>query len=139
MPAGAVYLEAASVAAAIRAFRDRGGKLGPVMAVIAEGLVARVNEEWDSAGHGTWAPLAESTKRKRRGSSYQILKDTGRAAASVRADHDEQSAEAATDVSYMVFHVSDAPRTIIPLRNPFDLPDDAFDEATELLLEHVAG
>ena len=37
-------------------------------------------------------------------------------------------------MSYAVFHVSDEPRTIIPLRNPFDVPDEALEEATLVVL-----
>lgn len=141
MPAGTVYLEDADLTAQLDELRARGEKTAPVMATIAEMLVGRVQEEFETAGHGRWPKLAESTLRKRRmrGAGAQILKDTGRAAASIRADHTETSAEAATDVSYMVFHCSDAPRTIIPLRNPFDIPDDAFDEATDTLLAFVIG
>jgi phage gpG-like protein len=111
----------------------------PVTPVMAEILVGYVNDEWDSAGRGRWPGLAESTKKKRRGTSYQILKDTGRAAASVRGDSDHESASAVTDTSYMVYHVSDQPRTMIPQRDPFDVLDVAWPEIEELLIDHIAG
>ncbi len=117
--------------------RKRAGNLTDVMAVVAEHLVSAVSDEFDSAGHGTWAPLAESTLKKRRGSSAQILKDTGRFAASIRADAGADFAEASTDVSYAVFHVSEAARSKIPLRNPFDLPDEVLDEATDILVAEL--
>ncbi len=140
MPAGTVYLEDENLTAQLDELRARGEKTAPVMATIAEMLVSRVAEEFETGGQGRWPKLAASTlkKRRMRGAGAQILKDTGRAAASVRAEHTDTSAEAATDVGYMVYHCSDAPRSIIPLRNPFDIPDDAFDEATDTLLAFVA-
>lgn len=139
--AGVVYLEDKGLTERLDELRRRGTSAAPAMAEIAEMFVGRVSEEFDTAGHGRWPKLAASTLRKRRmgGAGAQPLKDTGRAAASIRAEHTETSAEAATDVEYMVYHCSDAPRTIIPLRNPFDIPDDAFDEATDILLSFVVG
>jgi phage gpG-like protein len=113
--------------------------LSPTMAVIAEQLVAAVNDEFETAGHGKWPPLAESTLRGRRGSAAQILVDTGRFAASIRADSGPNFAEAATDVSYAVYHVSDAPRSVIPLRNPFDVPDAVLDAAMQTVVEAITA
>ncbi len=107
--------------------------LGDTMAVVAEMLVSEVGDKFDQEGPG-WAPLSPSTLAKRRGASAQILQDTGRLAASIRADSGPDFAEAATDVAYAVYHVSDAPRSRLPLRDFFDLPDRVFDEASELLL-----
>ncbi len=111
----------------------------PITPVLSEILVAAVNERWDSAGDGQWPPLAPSTIAKRRGSSAQILKNTGRAAASVRGEYDHESASAVTDTSYMVYHVSDGPRTIIPLRNPFDVYATVEGEIVETLSEWIAN
>lgn len=111
----------------------------PITPVLAEILVGYVNEEWDSAGRGRWPGLADSTLKKRRGTSAEILKDTGRAAADVHGEHDHESAAAVTSVSYMVFHTSDQPRKIVPLRNPFDVMDAAEVEIAETLSEWVAG
>lgn len=111
----------------------------PITPIIAEVLVSAVNDEWDSAGRGRWPPLAASTLRRRRGTSAQILKDTGRAAASVRGEHDATSASAVTDTGYMVYHVSDQARTRIPLRNPFDVLDVVEDEISTLILDYVTG
>ena len=107
--------------------------MSPTMAIVAESLVAAVSDEFESAGRGRWEPLAESTLKRRRGSEAQILKDTGRFAGSIQADSGADFAEAATDVSYAVFHVSDEPRTVIPLRNPFDIPDEVLEEANVLI------
>lgn len=114
--------------------------LSPVMAVVAEQLVAAVNDEFETAGHGKWPPLAESTKRQRRGDGErsQILKDTGALAGSIRGESGPDFALATTDKFYAVFHVSDAPRTIIPLRNFFDVPDDVFEEAAITILGALA-
>ena len=120
-------------------WRKRAADLTPVMAVVAEHLVAAVNDELESAGNGRWAPLAESTLKKRRkeGRGAQVLKDTGRLAASIRADAGPDFAEASTDVGYAVYHASEAPRALIPLRNPFDLPDEVLDEATDILVAEL--
>ena len=120
-------------------WRKRTADLTPVMAVIAEHLVAAVNDQFESAGDGKWAPLAPSTLKKRRkeGRGAQVLKDTGRFAASIRADAGPDFAEASTDVGYAVYHVSEAPRALIPLRNPFDLPDEVLDEATDILVAEL--
>lgn len=141
MATDSVFLVPAELSKRIDELQRRGRDTEPVMGVIAEMFVGRVNEEFETAGHGKWAGLAASTLKRRRkgGAGAQPLKDTGRAAASVRQEHSATSAEAATDVSYMVYHCSDAPRSVIPLRNPFDLPEDAFDEATETLLEFITG
>lgn len=141
MPSGVVYVVTEDLTAQLDAIEKRGTSAAPVMSVIAEMFVARVSEEFDTAGHGRWKKLAASTLKKRRkgGVGAQPLKNTGIAAGSIRPEHTAQSAEAGTDVGYMVYHVSDAPRTIIPLRNPFDIPEDAFDEATDLLLAFVVG
>ena len=61
------------------------------------------------------------------------MKDTGRSAASVQAASGPDWAQAATDVSYMAFHASDAPRTVIPLRNPFDVEEQAWPDLAEAL------
>jgi phage gpG-like protein len=111
--------------------------LTPAMKIVAEQLVAGVNDEFQTAGHGSWEPLAESTIAKRRGSVAQILMDTGRFAASVQASHGADFAEASTDVFYAVFHVGDGPRTKIPRRDPFVLSDDVQFDAIETILNYL--
>lgn len=140
MPAGIVEVTG-DLGDQLDQLRKRGENTSPVMHTIAEMFVARVDEEYETAGHGKWQRLAESTLKKRRkgGVGAQPLKDTGRAAASTRAEWSDTTAEASTDVGYLAYHCSDAPRSVIPLRNPFDIPEDAFDEATDLLLAFVVG
>lgn len=130
-----------SSARLLHGLRARAEHAQPAMAIVAEMLVTRVDDEWDSAGHGRWKDLAASTKRKRRGNSAQILKDTGRAAASVHGEATSDTAEAYTDVAYMVFHASDAARTVIPYRNPFDLadPEDVAEEAARIILDWISS
>ena len=152
-------------------------ELSGTMAVVAEMLVAAVQDNFQTAGHGKWPPLAESTLRGRRGgfdasvgsqrhsdaqaayyeaagagkSPEQASQDAGRAAQSgmilmrtgvlAASQHDESGpdwAAAGTDKFYAVFHVSDAPRKIIPLRNFYDLPDDVYEEATMVILSAIA-
>lgn len=57
-------------------------------------------------------------------------------ASQVRGEH---YAEAATDVSYAIFHVSDQPRRKIPLRDPFDLSDRVFEDAADTIAEGLAA
>jgi len=108
------------------------------MQIVAEGLVADVNDRWESAGEGTWDDLEDSTKARRRGGTYQILKDTGRAAQSVQALAGNEWAEASTDVDYMKYHVGDGPRTVIPKRDPFDLGPASLDRAQKTILDALA-
>lgn len=124
---------------ALAAMRRRGENLSGTMAAAAEVLVAAVSDEFSTAGRGSWDPLAESTLRKRRGSTAQILMDTGRFAGSIEAYSGDDFAEAATDVSYAVFHVSDAPRSRIPKRDPFDIDPERISEAEAMILDAIVG
>lgn len=136
-----VQIDAKELVDAVGEFRIRGGKTKPAMGIVAEMLVSRVSDEFDTEGHGRWPGLAPSTLKKRRGSVAKILQNLGGFSGSIAPDSDEDSAEASTDKSYAVYHVSDKPRTKIPLRNPFDLwdMDDVADDASEIVLTYVAG
>ena len=124
---------------ALHDFEDQAQDLSAPMAVIAEALVGRVNDKFESGGPG-WAPHAASTSAKRRGGGGELLKDTGRMAASIQADSGPDFAEAATDVEYAVFHVSDAPRSKIPKRDFMDVLDDGMlDEAAETIIDFLTG
>ena len=122
-----------------KALERRTTDLSAVTPVLAEILVGAVNDEWDSAGRGRWPGLAPSTIARRRGSSTQILKDTGRAAGSVRGESDSTSAAAVTDTAYMIYHVSDEARTRLPLRNPFDVLDVAMPEIEDVVLGYITA
>jgi phage gpG-like protein len=120
---------------------ERAGDLSEPMAIIAEDLVSRVNDKFESGGPG-WPALADSTiaKRRKKGRGAQILKDTGRLAASIEADHGSDFAEAATDVEYAVYHVSDEPREKIPKRDFLDVLDDgATDYVVETITAYLTG
>lgn len=134
-----VLFDTKEIGKLLRKAGDDAADMTSTMQVVAEGLVADVNDRWDSAGNGTWADLAESTKRKRRGGSYEILKDSGRAAAEVNALAGPDWAEASSPVEYMKYHVGDGPRTVIPKRDPFELGPDSLDRAQATILNALAG
>ena len=130
-----VTVDGAELVKLLQRFEKKGGDLTPAMAVIAEQLVSAVNDEFESAGHGKWPPHAAATiARNRAGESSQLLKRTGRLAGSIEPWSYPDAAEAATSVSYAVYHVSSAPRKKIPLRDFFDVPDSVIDDACETLL-----
>lgn len=120
--------------------------MSDTMAVVAEQLVAAVADEFATGGHGAWPPLAERTHTGRRSGStphaigpvhHQILVDTGALAGSQNPSSGRDWAEVSTDKFYAVFHVSDAPRKKIPLRNFYDLPESVYETAAETILEAV--
>lgn len=132
-------VDMADVMRAIGELEGNARDLSEPMAIIAESLVSRVNDKFESGGPG-WAPLAASTiaSRRKSGKGAQILKDTGRLAGSIEAFSGGDYAEAATDVEYAIYHVSDEPREKIPKRDFFDvLTDDVMDEAAETLIEYL--
>lgn len=119
-------------------FTERAQDLSEPMAVIAESMVTAVHDKFESGGPG-WQDLAESTKQQRRGSEYQILVDTGVLSGSIASESGADFAEVGTSVEYAVYHVSDQPRTKIPLRDFFDLDEGVYDDAVDIIVEYVAG
>ena len=109
------------------------------MAIAAEMLVTEVGDRWESAGDGQWPPLAASTLAKRRGSSAQILIDTGIARNSVEGEGGEDWAEAASGVNYLVYHCGDGPRKVIPLRDPFSISQAAQDRVLDFIEEDLVA
>lgn len=134
MPSGAL-VDTSELDRELSAIERRVTDYSPITPVLAEILVGAVNDYWMSSGGGSWAPLAPSTLYKRRlhGKGAQILQDTGRAIASVQADSGPTWAQAATDVSYMVFHAGDGARSKIPLRDPFDVEEQAWSDLADAL------
>ena len=132
-----VKVDGSKLVKLLRRFERAGGDLTPAMQVIAEQLVSAVNDEFESAGRGRWPALEASTiaRRRKKGRGAQILKDTGRLAASIRGDAGSDWAMAATDVGYAVYHVSHEPRRVIPLRNFFDVPETVIEDAAQTLLD----
>jgi phage gpG-like protein len=133
-----VCLDASELEGALDAFAKRGGRLDDAMTIAAEMLVTAVNEKFEASGPG-WKPLAESTLLRRRGAVAQILVDTGRLAGSIHGAHGADFAEAATDVAYAVYHVSSAPRSRVPLRDFFELPEHVFDDILEFVLDRLTA
>lgn len=143
MAAPVVNVDAREVAAAVKAVVDLAEHPSPeIMAAAGEDLIDGIQELFATAGNGAWPPLAESTLRRRRGSEAQILVDTGRMRASIASGSDAVRSgpawvEVGTDVEYAVYHVSAAPRRVIPLRNFFDVSDEVIDRATETILDLI--
>ncbi len=139
MSGGALFsasVDASEVGELLEAYQRKNRDLSPTMRLIAEDMVTAVGDEFDTAGRGNWAALAPSTIKRRRASGLgaQILQDTGRFAASINPHWGPDFAEAATDVSYSVFHVDGKGRMY---RNPFDLPESFYDEAAATLLAEI--
>ena len=109
------------------------------MEVAAEMLVTEVGDRWESAGDGQWPSLAPSTLAKRRGTTAQILIDTGAARNSTFAESGADFAEAANPTSYMAFHCGDGPRKKIPLRDPFSLGEEALARVVDFIEEDLVA
>lgn len=81
-----------------------------------------------------WAELGESVVVGPVGS---LLVETGMMKGSVRHEEGEDWTEAATHVAYAVYHVSNRPRTKIPLRDFFAIPDARLNEAVDVFLTEL--
>lgn len=94
--------------------------LTPQLEVIGQDVMNAVQ---DAFKQGSFVPLAESTlKRKAKaGKSSQPLIYDGTWRRQHHTRVESNSVTVVTDVPYAVYHVSSAPRTKIPLRNPYDL------------------
>lgn len=81
--------------------------------------------------------LTESI-RARRGTNAKILQDTGNLAGSIQPRSGSRVAEAFTRVPYAKFHVSDAPRNVIPKRDFLAIKfKDVTSQAAQILLREV--
>lgn len=143
--ATSVKVEMTEIARWLRDLATRGRNLKEINRSLALILVEQVDENFATAGHGSWPPLAEATLAKRRkgGAGAQILVDTGRLAASINPANIETAddyIEVFTNVRYAKYHVSPLPRRKIPLRDFLAIDMDAFmQEALEILIEEIAG
>jgi phage gpG-like protein len=133
-----VTLDTRELREVLSGFPDRAQDLSEPMAIIAESMVTAVHDKFDAGGPG-WPDLSEWTKKHRRGSEYQILVDTGILSGSIAQTSGKDFAEASTSVEYAVYHVSAEPRTKIPLRDFFDLPEEVYDDAVDVIVDYVAG
>jgi hypothetical protein len=140
-----IVIDASELASAVKELEARlPGGAKSALTQIAEIMVGLVEDEYQTEGHGEWPPLAESTLRQRRKSaSPKILQNTGVAVAStdseVIGEGTDAAAVAFTNVPYMIYHTSSAPRHVIPYRNPFDFQfEELLEQSRELLLAAVA-
>lgn len=136
-----VILESRALDLALLHLERRGKNLRGITPVIADMLVTAVGDVFEAEGPG-WQPMAESTKRKRRGGAsarHKLLQDRGILVSSIHPEHGPDWALAGTNVPYVVYHVSTAPRTIIPERNPFKVRDSVVDDVTDLILSHLVA
>lgn len=128
-----------------------GGNLEGVSEAVAEELVAAVEQNFqDERGfqQGPWPKRAgrigELVERIRggvaEGQNRKLLQDTGVLAGSITPAHQGLEAEAFTDVPYAIFHVSDEPRTVIPLRDFLDVDLETIaDNTADLILSEFAA
>ncbi len=121
------------------------GDVSRAMPVIAEALHFEVLEVFEKegavGGKPKWKGLAPSTLKRRRASANpKILQDTTNLVGSITPDHGDSFVEAFTGVPYATYHISKAPRRIIPLRDFFDIDQEAFiDEAADIIVSILMG
>jgi len=110
-----------------------------VTPVIAEILVAAVQDVFESEGFGKWPELADSTIAQRRGGPGQaikILQDSGLLAGSINPESSPDSASAFTNVPYGAWHVIGTEH--MPKRDFLEVDADLVQfEAAEVLLEAI--
>jgi phage gpG-like protein len=121
------------------------GDVPRVMPIIAEAMVSEVLRVFEMegavGGEPKWEDLAESTKNRRRSStSFKILQDTTVLVGSITPDHGDDYVEAFTNVPYAVYHISKAPRRVIPLRDFFAIDQEEFlAEASDIIVSVLLG
>lgn len=115
----------------------------PILAETLHSYVLDVFEKEGAVGGAPrWPDIAASTKRRRRGTSQgggiKILQDTGVLVGSITPASSDRYVEAYTGVRYAKYHVSKAPRRVIPLRDFFAIDEREFyAEAAEILLAAI--
>ena len=135
--ADAVRVDASELVSAVYRLRAKGGNLRGVLPVLGEALVAAVSDVFEAEGPN-WEPLAESTKRGRRGTTHKILQDTGLFAASLEKATGADWVEARSGVAYGEFHATGTSR--MKKRNPFELgpfEKDFLDDAADVVAREV--
>lgn len=102
-----VTVDSAEVDRALRAMAARLGDMRPAMELIGQAMATEKDlgfrAETDPWGT-PWARLSEVTMGRRRGTSAQILRDTGRLQDSVTYTADANSATVGTNAKYAVTH-----------------------------------
>jgi phage gpG-like protein len=138
-----VKIDFGPLGAALEKVGNAGAEvLAQAAPIIADNLVFHVQEVFERegavAGHPRWPGLAESTKKARRGQSYVILQNTGVLAGSITPYSEGPIAEAFTNVPYAGYHVSQAPRHKLPLRDFTDIDfEQAQKEAADIILAQL--
>lgn len=132
-----VKVDVGDVSACMLQWAENSKRLEPTMEIIATDLQAAVGDVFEAEGPG-WAPLAESTKRSRRGTEpYKILQDKGGSggmSGSIGTGWGPAYAEAFDGTPYGIFHVLGNEH--LPVRDPFDLGpfwDDLLADAADLV------
>lgn len=136
-----VLIDGSDIARWISQFGGRAKNLRPAMGLVGQTLLAAVDENLATSGHGTFPPLAPSTLRQkaRKGQSSKPLFATEAMAASNEVENGNNFSEVTNSKPYSIFHVSKAPRTRLPLRDFFALQEKTYDECTQIILNHVLG
>lgn len=138
MPFVDVTLDAAELEQLLERKQHAQREIALAFAVAAEDLVAAVVDRIESEGDGSWPDLAESTiaRRRKGGAGAKMLQDRGILKGSIRADSGDDWASASTSVAYIVYHLDGG--EVIPKRNPFELRDEVFEDAAQLVAQAVA-
>lgn len=133
-----VYLDFADVERVLKEYERLGRDLDPVKPLIEDAMIAAVSDVYAAEGPG-WAPLAESTLERRRGSSAVILQDTGIMVGSTAAESGRDYVEAFAGAAYADYHATGTSR--MPKRNPFDLgpfEGPLLEDVADMLTQHLA-
>lgn len=136
----AIDADFTELAGVIATFEKKGKQLSRMMPVVAEALKSAVDDVYEAEGPG-WAPLAESTVARRRGTSSKILQDTGVMASSTMTRYGGAYAEAWAHVGYAKWHATGSKDGTLPQRNPFNLGPfeaDLLADVAELLVQEMA-
>lgn len=135
--ASTVTVDTAQLQRAIAKFPARAKDCSRQLDVIGEDIIAAIQDRFTSGG---FQALAASTLKfkARHGKSAQPLIFNG----TWRREHhkrvEPRAVDVLTTVPYAVYHVSDGPRSKIPLRNPYDLPAEVYSEAARRLANFIA-
>lgn len=136
-----VRVDTRELTAGLEELEARANQVRRLLPVVGDILVTAVDDLIRSKGRGQWAKLKPATIKRRRGKGrgVEMLRDTG-LLADVQSQIDGEGVEVKSPAPYSVFHTSDAPRTIIPQRDFFDvLQGDVLEEIADLVVEEVAG
>lgn len=141
MSDGYVEIDASELIAAARLLGLQAKRTRPAMKAVANKLVAAVDENLETSGHGTFPPLAPSTIRRkaRMGYGAKPLFATGKMAASNEPEYGDDFAAATNDDPKVGVHVSDGPRTHLPQRDFFAMLQSTYKECDDIVLRGILG